>query len=691
MSLTDSLLSAIVRADGDALVMHVGERPYVVVGANTVNISTHGLNLDAMTQMLAQLLPAESQAQLEEFGAVEYRLPDLAQDRFNVVAARGGDDVWIEIRRRRHQHDAATAQAPDGIGVAAASAGDGGPEVPQAAGAVAIADFEPEVPQVPGANPSPELSQPPERANELAQNAEPDPVVIEWAAAADAAPAVGSETADDVPWSLAAESEPVASQESAVADAAPSVEPAAPVLPAANAAVAESYSEEVVERVELNEEATGVTTVASAARVDAAEPEKPSAPSEPAKPEEPVEPADAASPGDLVGAGEPVPAAVTRTVRIEVPPRVPAATHVTDVERLLRVAAARGASALVLQTDSKPYLRVDGDIRALEAESLLTRSAVELAINEIAPGTGHDGSGQVEPGEWLKEYADLGRVRCSTFTDHRGPGLMLRLVATRAATAEQLGLSPDVCAFATEAQGLVIVAGQRASGKSTLLSALVDLINRQRAEYVITLENQIQLVHENRSALISQREVRGGEKELLAAAHAALRERPDVLVLDDLVSPHMVPLALTAASEGVLILLTVAAPSTADAVQRFVELASAEIRPAVHTAMADAFRGAVAQVLLKKSGGGLVTAREVLLATAPVSRLIHDGQLAQLPQALDAGRQFGMVTFDETLVEYVRGGIVDPREAFRKAPDRDRLLTGLRREGVDTRLVERLV
>src|SRR6187397_2370289 len=101
MALVDSLLSAITRADGDALVMHVGERPYVVVGTLTINISTHGLNLEAMTGMLTELLPGDAQTQLEEFGAVEYRIPQQGEDRFSVVAARGGDDIWIEIRRRR--------------------------------------------------------------------------------------------------------------------------------------------------------------------------------------------------------------------------------------------------------------------------------------------------------------------------------------------------------------------------------------------------------------------------------------------------------------------------------------------------------------------------------------------------------------------------------------------------------------
>ncbi len=380
---------------------------------------------------------------------------------------------------------------------------------------------------------------------------------------------------------------------------------------------------------------------------------------------------------------------MTRTVRIEVPPRM-ASARSTDIERLLRIAAARGASALFVSSEARPYIRVDGDIRQLENEPVLSRTDVEAAIVEIAPESGREPIGKGEIAEWLKEYPELGRIRCTTFSDHRGPGLLLRMIATRAANADSLGLSQEVQALATESQGLVLVAGPRASGKSTLMSALVDLVNRQRAEFVITLERQIRLVHDNKAALVSQREIRGGPDEALAAARSALREGPDVLVIDDLISPHMVPLILTAASEGLLVFVSIAAPSTSDAVQRFVELASPDMRAAVQGAMAEAFRGAVAQTLLKKTGGGLIAAREVLLATAPVARVISEGQLAQLPHALESGRKHGMSSFTETLLDYVRSGSVDVREAFRKAPDRERLLAGLKREKIDTSLVERL-
>jgi twitching motility protein PilT len=329
-------------------------------------------------------------------------------------------------------------------------------------------------------------------------------------------------------------------------------------------------------------------------------------------------------------------------------------------------------------------------MRQLEAEAVLSRADVEGAIVEIAPEDGSESISKGEPTEWIAEFEDVGRIRCTTFVDHRGPGVLLRMIATRAATAEQLGLSREVQALATEPQGLVLVAGPRGSGKSTLLSGLVDLVNRQRAEFVITLERQIRLVHDNKSALVSQREIRGGADAALTAARLALRESPDVIVVDDLVSPQMVPLLLTAAAEGLLVFVSMAAPSTTDAVQRFIEMAPPEMRKSVQTAMAESFRGAVAQVLLKKTGGGQVAAREILLATAPVTRVISDGQMTQLPLALEGGRKHGMVSFTDALVEFVGSGAVDVREAFRKAPDRQRLVDGLKRHSIDTSVVERL-
>ena len=542
-----------------------------------VNIGgTQILNLGAMTGMLQQLLPAAAQDSLEEFGAVEHRLPPRDHDAFTVVAARGGDDIWIEIRRRR-KSVAAVAAPPVNLDVP--------PTLVDVPVPVAAIDQPAQVSEAPL-----EVMAEPVLVSE-----EPAPVVEELPIVADAPALV---------------EEPLAIDEPVVIDEAPAVAERAPVLQ------------------------------------------------------------------------------MTRTVRIEVPPRA-AAMRGSGVERLLRLAAARAASALFVTSDCRPSIRVEGDIRPLDGEPPLSRADVESAVMEIVPEAEQEAVGRGESTEWLTEFADLGRVRCITFTDHRGPGVVFHMIATRAATAEQLGLSREVQALATEPQGLVLVAALPGNGKSTLVSALVDLVNRQRAEYVVTLERQIRLVHDNRTAIVSQREIRGGVDEALSAARAALREDPDVLVVDDLASAHMVPLLLQAASEG-LVFVSITAPSTIEAVERFVELAPADARAGVRAAMAETFRGAVAQVLLKKSGGGRVAAREVLLATAAVTRVISDGSSGQLQAALEGGRKHGMVPLADALVGLVHSGVVDVREAFRKSPDRDRLLAGLKREGIDTSVVERL-
>ncbi|MBE3072582.1 MAG: Flp pilus assembly complex ATPase component TadA, partial [Acidobacteria bacterium] len=222
------------------------------------------------------------------------------------------------------------------------------------------------------------------------------------------------------------------------------------------------------------------------------------------------------------------------------------------------------------------------------------------------------------------------------------------------------------------------------------VSACVDLVNRSRSDYVITLESQITYVHESRSSLVSQREVRGDADELTAVARAALRENPDVLVIDDLRSPGIVGVALEAVEAGHLVIGAVSAHTSESAIGRIIEQFPPERRLQVQMTLAEGLRGVVAQVLLRKVGGGRVAARELLLNTPPVANLIAEGRIGQIPLALDSGRKHGMVPLNDALVGFVQNGIVDAREAYRKAYERQAFLSVLRREGLDTSFVERL-
>jgi twitching motility protein PilT len=234
------------------------------------------------------------------------------------------------------------------------------------------------------------------------------------------------------------------------------------------------------------------------------------------------------------------------------------------------------------------------------------------------------------------------------------------------------------------------VARGRSSAKSTPLSAIDDHNTRTRSAHVLTLANQITFVHANRGTHATQREVRGDRDDLLAAARAALRENPDVLVVEDFRSPEMVTLALEAAQSGHLVIGALTAHTATDAVDRIIDQTPPERRAKVQLGLAENLRGIVTQVLLRKAGGGRVAAREVLLNTRAVANLIAEGKTSQLPMAIESGRKHGMVALNDALVAFVQGGIVDSREAYRQAADQQGFLALLKRQGIDTSFVERL-
>lgn len=663
MALVESLLTAIVRADGDALVMHVGERPYVVASAGPIELSTQGLNLQAMAGMVAQMLPAEAQRALTEFGAVEHELasqPEMQGDRFTVVVARGGDDVWIEVRRHRRPQDAA---APEN--------------------AVAPA---------PVAEP----------AEIVATVVEPA-AVVESVSLAESAPAVeGMSVVEPIPIPESAPAADVtATSESPDAVSAP---------PTAELVVMQSTEPEPivtppqVESVPEDEPAVVAQTTADE-QID----EETAEPAPASEPERAVEGViefpvaalasagaaanagsggNAASAGRDGGPGAPV-IPLTRTLRIEVPPPS-RSSAASEIERLLTLAAARGATALYLTTQASPYVRVDADVRVLDGEPPLSSTDVEAAVLELMPEAAREVMRRGEPTEWEAEIADIGPVRCATFRDHRGPGAIFQLISMRPTSAEALGLAAEVRAMATEVEGLVLVASPRAGGKTTLVGALVDIINRQRPTYVITLERQIQIVHEPGGALISQREVRGTAEEWAAATRSALRESPDVLVIEDLAAAEACQLAVDAAGNGVLVIASVTAVSTTAALMRLVELFPQEKRRAAQSLLAERLRGAVAQTLLRKVGGGRVAAREVLLTTPAVTSVIGEGQFERLDTAIESGRTHGLMSLTDALVQLVRTNQIDVREAYRKAADREALVAALKHENLEAALVERL-
>jgi twitching motility protein PilT len=358
--------------------------------------------------------------------------------------------------------------------------------------------------------------------------------------------------------------------------------------------------------------------------------------------------------------------------------------------RLLRIAAARGASTLYLTSHACPSIRIDGQVLAIESEPVHTASDVVALLRTLTPDSPNDVRQTGGATEWICDIGEIGRVRCTSVDDPENPAGVLRITPFRVISTDELGLSREVQSLAFEPQGLVLVAGPRSSGKRTILSALVDLINRTRRAHVVTIEREVNFVHAHGYSVVSQREVRGNDRDVLAAAHVALREEPDVLVLERIRSAALITTALEAAASGVLVIGGFSARDATESIDRLINLQTSECPPRhAQLALADNLRGVIAQVLLATGGGARVAAREVLLNTGWVHKAIADGRASELPLAIHAGRQYGMVPITDALVHYVRNGIVDVGEAYRHVADRVGFLELLKRQGIDTSTIER--
>jgi twitching motility protein PilT len=713
VNLVPSLLHAILTIDGEALVMHAGEKPYVVSPSGQVDLASRALTSEAVSGIVAQLLPPESLDALDEFGAVQYPMPahpDFPNEAFTVAVARGEDDVWAEIRRKRVPED---DQVPDEFfaapGTAASAAGF----------ATSEESIEPESPLTDNDAVGFEL---PKRSHASDDSlALPDASQL-WPGQFESE--TDAELHEHVELAPLSEETAIASiEEMSTAPAAESAEPPLtehvtatppdvsrdPVQPPMQAGgfveppfQAAAYQPVAIEPPVVAPVASMEPLERPALESAGREPETeqvPSAASEPA-----ITPTTEDEPMPQSSAVPSTPPAPPRTIT---PPAVvltmarnpirnegivPPATadHLSGLERLLRTAAARGASTLYLASDARPSIRLDGQLQVLENEPIQTSTDVVSLLLTLMPDRSHEALRTGAASEWICDIPDIGRVRCMSFRDHRGPGGVFRLMPMRPVSVEQLGLPREVQAFVIEPEGLVLVTGLRSSGKRTLISALVDLINRTRRDHVITIEREINIVHERVSSFVSQREVRGDDEQVLDAARAALREDPDVLVIEQIRTGHVMNVALEAAASGHLVIGGFSAHSATEAIDRILDLYAPEYARQVQLALADHMRGVVAQILLPKIGGGRIAAREVLLNTPAVASLIAEGKTSQIAMAIEGGRRAGMRPLADALVGHVQAGLVDLREAYRYVTDRAAFVALLKRHGVDTSAVERL-
>ena len=343
------------------------------------------------------------------------------------------------------------------------------------------------------------------------------------------------------------------------------------------------------------------------------------------------------------------------------------------LERLLRAMATEGASDLHLTGGQRPRWRIDGAMHTIaDIPPLGEQTVLELLGDELEERNREQFEATNDT-DFALSLPGVARFRVNLFRDLGGVGAVFRLIPATILSLEQLGMPEVVAKFCDLPKGLVLVTGPTGSGKSTTLAAMVDLINRNRQDHVITLEDPVEFVHQSQLSLVNQREVGSHTRSFAAAIRAALREDPDIILVGEMRDLETVSLALEAANTGHLVLGTLHTATAISTIERIVGLFPPEEQSRIQTTLADVIRGVVAQNLLKRIGGGRVAALEVLVSSPAVSNLIREGKMHQIASSMQTGKAAGNRLLNDSLADLAGRGVVEADEAMSKAVDKDEL------------------
>ena len=340
------------------------------------------------------------------------------------------------------------------------------------------------------------------------------------------------------------------------------------------------------------------------------------------------------------------------------------------------------ASDLHVTVGAPPCIRLDGALRPLDGSSTWFQEKVSSALFSIlTPAQRAEFDEELELD--FAFTAGGARFRVNYYLQRNSVGGAFRLIPREIKPLKDLGVPESVSQFAQLPRGLVLVTGPTGSGKSTTLAALIDLVNRTRADHIVTVEDPIEFLHKHQKSLVNQREVGHDTHSFAAALKHVLRQDPDVILIGELRDLETVSVALTAAETGHLVFATLHTQDAAQTIDRVIDVFPPYQQAQVRAQLAATLQGVICQTLVKKVGGGRVVATEILITTSAVANLIREGKTYQIPSAMQAGRGLGMHTMDQNLAELVNAGLITRASAEDKAQDLEGLNQLIRRPDSD--------
>ncbi|MEZ5490110.1 MAG: type IV pilus twitching motility protein PilT [Gammaproteobacteria bacterium] len=337
-----------------------------------------------------------------------------------------------------------------------------------------------------------------------------------------------------------------------------------------------------------------------------------------------------------------------------------------DITELLNFSVKQGASDLHITAGMPPLIRVDGDIRRINVPEMDHKEVYSL-IYEIMNDKQRKDFEEFMETDFSFEIPNLARFRVNAFNQNRGAAAVFRTIPSKVLTMEQLGMGEVFRKISNVPRGLVVVTGPTGSGKSTTLAAMIDYINSEKYEHILTIEDPIEFVHTSKKALINQREVHRDTLGFNEALRSALREDPDIILVGELRDLETIRLALTAAETGHLVFGTLHTTSAAKTIDRVIDVFPAAEKDMVRSMLSESLQAVVSQTLLKRPGGGRVAAHEIMIGTSAIRNLIREDKVAQMYSAIQTGASAGMQTLDQCLKDLLAKGLVTREDARAKA------------------------
>ncbi len=343
------------------------------------------------------------------------------------------------------------------------------------------------------------------------------------------------------------------------------------------------------------------------------------------------------------------------------------------IELLLEDVITKRASDLHLQVGLAPMLRIDGSLKPVAGAPVLTEANVESLVFAILDDDQKQILLKDKEFDFSFAFGDLGRFRVNAYHERGNLAAALRLIPNEIKTIEELGMPEVTKGFAELPRGLVLVTGPTGSGKSTSLAAIVDKVNTDRAEHIITIEDPIEFTHKSKNSVVVQREVHYDTFSFSAALRSSLRQDPDVVLIGEMRDLETIAAAITIAETGHLVFATLHTNSAAQSIDRMIDVFPPHQQPQIRAQLSNILQAIVSQRLIPSIGGGRVVAAEILVATPAVRNIIREGKSHQLDAVIQTGADHGMQSMDKTLVNLIHAGTITYDEARNYAIDIEEL------------------